>query len=57
VFVDASKIEIKEGRFFVNAVVYNKAKDETWKVQLRIGSHNINKSEIAVDLENWTEVQ
>lgn len=57
VYVDASKIEIKEGRFFVNAVVFDKTTNKTWKVQLRIGGHDINKSELAMGIESWTEVK
>jgi len=57
VYVDASKIEIKDGIFFVNAVVYDHVTEKIFKVELRIGGHNVNKSEIAVGLWRFTEVK
>ena len=57
IYLEASKIEIKEGNFIVHAVAYDYVSGKTFNVDVRIGGHNINKSEIAVGLVTVKEVK
>jgi len=55
VYVDASKIEIINGKFLVHAVVYDHVSGKTYMADVQIGGHEVNKSEIAVDLWDFTK--
>jgi hypothetical protein len=57
VYVDATKIEIQNGAFVVHAVVYEKVANKTWEVEVTIGGHNTNTSNLAVGLSTFTEIK
>lgn len=48
VFVDASKIEIKDGNFIVHGTYYDAVTGKSVKLKLIIGGHNVNKGNLAI---------
>ncbi len=57
IVVDASKIEIKNGNFIVHSAFYDSVSGKTFKAEVTIGGHNVNKSEIAVGYISIKEVK
>lgn len=55
VFVDAAKIEIKDGAFMVHGTYYSHTTGNSYKLKLSIGGHNVNKGNLAID-GWWFEV-
>ncbi len=57
IIIDASKIEIKNGNFIVHSAFYDNVSGKTFKAEVTIGGHNVNKSEIAVGYVSIKEVK
>lgn len=57
VYIDASRIEIKEGRFYVHAVGYDNITRKTFTAYLRVEGHNLKNTEIAITHYKITEIK
>lgn len=57
IFLSADRIEIKDGKFRVNAVFYDYVTKAAYKIYIGIGGHNVNKGDLAVDRWEFDTVE